>query len=155
MQRQRRDLVFGLLACVACAHPGTTQTPATDPNAALVVVLHRSEDVPTAIRMEVSNPNAAAVPFRRSHTAFDGLSDNIFEIRTPDAVEVPYRGPMRMHAPPESEDWVLVQPGRFHVAEVYLLEGYALQAGTTYTVRYRASSVSTLPSSPWFEFFVE
>ena len=62
---------------------------------------------------------------------------------------------MLKRAPPEREDWFFVQPGRFHTAEVDLLEGYPLQAGTTYTVRYRSSAVSTLPSSPWFDFVLE
>lgn len=105
--------------------------------------------------MEVSNPNASAVSFCRYHTAFEGLSNDIFEVRAPDGSEVPYGGPMLKRAPPEPEDWFLVQPGRFHTAEVDLQDGYALQAGTTYAVRYRSSSVSTLPGSPWFDFVLE
>lgn len=153
---RRRVWVLGLLASAACSRSGSSsQPPVSDPNASLLVALARSEETPTAIRMEVSNPSATAVSFCRYHTAFEGLSTDIFEVRTPDGSEVPYRGPMLKRAPPESEDWFLVQPGRFHTAEVDLLEGYALQAGTTYAIRYRSSSVSTLPSSPWFDFVVE
>ncbi len=152
---RRRVWVLGLLASAACSRPAPSQAPVSNPDATLVVALGHSEEVPTAIRMEVSNPGATAVSFCRVHTAFEGISNDIFEIRAPDGSEVPYRGPMLKRAPPGPEDWFVVQPGRFHTAEVDLLDGYALQAGTTYAVRYRASSVSTLPSSAWFDFTVE
>ncbi|MBV1860113.1 MAG: hypothetical protein KUG77_16995 [Nannocystaceae bacterium] len=152
---RRRVWILGLLANAACSRPGSSQAPVSDPNATLVVALQHAEEAPTAIRMEVSNPNATAVSFCRVHTAFEGLSSDIFEVRAPDESEVPYRGPMLKRAPPEPEDWFLVQPGRFHTAQVDLLNGYALRGGTTYAVRYRSSSVSTLPTSAWFDFAVE
>ena len=151
----RRTWVLGLLASAACSRPAPSQAPISNPDATLVVTLAHSEEVPTAIRMEVSNPGATEVSFCRVHTPFEGLSNDIFEVRAPDGSEIPYRGPMLKRAPPGPEDWFVVQPGRFHTAEVDLLEGYALQPGTTYTVRYRASAVSTLPGSPWFDFTAE
>lgn len=146
---------MALLATAACTPNASSQPPVHDPNAVLVVALGHSEEVPTAIRMEVSNPGASPVSFCRPQTAFEGLSSDIFEVRGPDGVELPYQGPMVKRAPPGPDDCFPVQPGRFHTAEVDLLDGYALQAGTTYSVRYRASAVSTLPSSPWFDFNVE
>lgn len=152
---RRRAWVLGLLATAACSRPGSSQAPVSDPNAALVVALQHSEEVPTGIRMEVSNPGATAVSFCRHHTAFEGLSNDIFEVRAPDGSELAYQGPMLKRTPPAPEDWFLVQPGRFHTAEVDLLDGYALRRGTSYAVRYRSSSVSTLPISAWFDFVVE
>lgn len=152
---RRRVWVLGLLAAAACSRPGSSPPPVSDPNVSLVVALGRSEETPTAIRMEVSNPGKTAVSFCRHHTPFEGLATDIFEVRAPDGSEVPYRGLMLKRAPPEPEDWFLVRPGRFHTAEVDLLEGYPLQARTTYSVRYRSSAVSTLPSSPWFDFVLE
>ena len=105
--------------------------------------------------MEVSNPGGPPISFCRIHTPFEGITSDIFEVRAPDGSEIPYGGPMLERAPPEPEDWFVVQPGRFHTAEVDLLAGYALRAGITYAVRYRASAVSTLPSSDWYDFTVE
>ncbi|MGH1345170.1 MAG: hypothetical protein ACRBN8_26650 [Nannocystales bacterium] len=151
----RRLCILGLLAAAACSRPGPSQAPSYDPNATLVVQLAHSEEVPTAIRMEVSNPGTTPVSFCRVHTPFEGLSNNIFEVRAPDGSELSYSGPMVKREAPGPDDCFEVQPGRFHTAEVDLLDGYALRAGTTYAIRYRSSSVSTLPSSPWFDFVVE
>ena len=69
-------LAVGLLAA-ACSRGGTSPTtiPSSEPGASLVVSLEPSAETPTAIRMEVSNPNAGAIAFCIYQTPFEGVLD--------------------------------------------------------------------------------
>jgi len=154
IERRRRGWALSLLAVAACSRAAPSQVP-RDPNAVLVVALHPSEEEPTGIRLEVSNPGDSPVSFCRYQTPFEGVVDDIFEVRTPDGAELPFRGPILQAATCEPEDWYAVQPGRFHTAEVDLAEGYPVQAGQVYMVRYRGSTTSTLPPSDWLDLTLE
>ncbi len=144
----------GLFAVAGCSHPSPPKNPSTA-GATLVVTLLPSQEVPTGIRMELSNPGTTPVPFCRYQTPFEGVMDDIFEVRLADGTELPFRGPILQYAECESGEWFTVQPGRFHTAEVDLADGYPMQVGQTYMVRYRGSSVSTLPASDWLDLIVE
>lgn len=146
---------FALLLASACGGATAQTTMSNPPGATLRVTLGPSEETPTAVRMEVSNPHPAPIEFCRAHTPFEGLRNDLFEVRGPAGTDVPYRGEMAKRAPPGPEDCFAVGPGRHHQAEVDLAEGYALQAGTTYRVQYRASTISRLPASDVLELQVE
>ncbi len=150
----RRAWVVALLA-TACARTGPGTASTSSPGASLVVTLQPSQEVPTGIRLEVSNPNQGPVSFCRYQTPFEGVVDDIFEVRAADGSELPFRGPILQTATCEKEDWFAVAPGRFHIAEVDLAEGYPLQVGQVYLVRYRGSDVSTLPPSDWLDLIVD
>lgn len=149
---KNRGWAIGLLA-VACAP--APQPPSAVPGAALVVALQPSHDVPTGVRLEVSNPHAGAVSFCPYQTPFEGAMDDIFEVRAADGVELPFRGPILERAACEADEWFAVQPGRHHTAEADLADGYPLQSGQVYMVRYRGSDVAGLPPSEWLDLAVE
>ncbi|MCR9164522.1 MAG: hypothetical protein ACE37F_07295 [Nannocystaceae bacterium] len=144
-----------LLALLTACAPATSQAPSAPEGASLVVTLEPSHDVPTGVRMEVSNPNAGAVSFCPYQTPFEGAMDDIFEVRTPDGVELPFRGPILERAACEPDEWFPVQPGRFHTAEADLTHGYPVQPGQVYMVRYRGSAVAGLPPSDWLDITIE
>lgn len=144
-----------VLALVAACAPTTSQAPAAPDGASLVVTLEPSHDIPTGIRLEVSNPNAGAVSFCPYQTPFEGAMDDVFEVRAADGVELPFRGPILERAECEADDWFSVQPGRFHTAEADLADGYPVQSGQVYMVRYRGSAVAGLPSSDWLDLAIE
>ncbi|MEM6294090.1 MAG: hypothetical protein AAGA54_22620 [Myxococcota bacterium] len=150
----RRAFLLGALALAGCARPAVTPASPTDPNAMLVVTLMPSEDTPTAVRMEVSNPGEAALEFCVYHTAFEGLRNDIFEVQDDQGAAVPYVGIMAKRAPPGPEHYATIAPHKFRVAEVDLTEGYALGPGT-YRVRYRGTDISGLPDSAWLDLVVE
>lgn len=151
----RRAWVVGLLAAACSRAAPPSDAPLSEPGASLVVSLQTSEESPTGVRMEVSNPNPGPIAFCRYQTAFEGVLDDIFEVRTVDGTELPFHGPILQGAHCEPEDWFTVQPGRFHVAEVDLADGYPLQARQVYAVRYRGSSVSALPPSDWIDLVID
>jgi hypothetical protein len=119
------------------------------------VTLQPSHDVPGGIRLEVSNPNAGAVSFCPYQTPFEGAMDDIFEVRAADGMELPFRGPILERAACEEGEWFSVQPGRFHTAEADLADGYPVQPGQVYMVRYRGSAVAGLPPSDWLDLAIE
>ncbi len=143
----RRACLTGVLASLACAPASSPTAPPSTADAMLTVSLLPSEEIPTAVRMEVANDSPVPIEFCRYHTAFEGLRNDIFEVRDPQGAVLEYRGPMAKRAAPEREDFFVVQPGRFHTAEVDLALGYALGGGQTYVVRYRGSEISGLPDS--------
>lgn len=150
----RRWLVSVSLAA-ACGGSAAQAQGTNPPGAALQVSLRPSEEVPTAVRMEVFNPHPAPIEFCRAHTPFEGLRNDIFVVLDADGAEVPYRGMMAKRAPPGPDDCFPVGGGRHHEAEVDLAPGYALQPGVTYTVRYRGSDISRLPDSEPVELPIE
>jgi len=151
----RHGWVVGLLAAACSRSVPPSEAPISEPGASLVVVLAPSPEVPTGVRLEVSNPSAGPIAFCRFQTPFEGVLDDIFEVRTADGAELPFHGPILEGAHCQSQDWFAVQPGRFHVAEIDLADGYPLQAGQVYAVRYRGSSVSALPPSDWIDLEVD
>ncbi len=150
----RRAFVLGAVSLVGCARASVTPASPTDPDAMLVVSLMPSEDTPTAVRMEVSNPGATPLEFCVYHTAFEGLRNDIFDVETAAGEPVDFVGIMAKRAPPGREHYATVAPRKFRVAEVDLAEGYALTPGT-YRVRYRGTDISGLPDSDWLDLVVE
>lgn len=105
------------------------------------------------IRMIVSNPTGQTHAFCKYHTAFEGLQNDIFSVRT-SGHEVEYRGVMKKRAEPGPEDYVHVAPGASVEAVVDLSEGYAFAAGD-YEVSYRGTRISGLKSSPTLALTIE
>jgi peptidyl-Lys metalloendopeptidase len=102
---------------------------------------------PTSVILQVTNPTSTTKTFCDYHTPFEGLRNNIFEVRSDGGVSLDYRGMMAKRAPPRDEDFLDVPAGQSRASgPVDLLEGYALTAGT-WQVRFSGNSISGLPAS--------
>jgi hypothetical protein len=102
---------------------------------------------PTSVVLQVENPTTTTKTFCDYHTPFEGLRNDLFEVRGVDGVVVDYRGMMAKRAPPGDDDFLDVPvSGRRTSDPVDLLEGYALTTGT-WTVRFSGNGISGLPAS--------
>lgn len=102
---------------------------------------------PIKLRMRVKNPTGAPLRFCRYHTLFEGLRNDIFDVKRADGSELEYRGMMAKRAPPGPEDYVTVAPGEEVVSdEVDVSEGYPFTAGT-HSIVFPGGGISGLPPS--------
>ena len=102
---------------------------------------------PVTLRLRVKNPTGAPLRFCTYHTLFEGLRNDILDVRRPDGSKLPYRGMMAKRAPPGPKDFLTVPPGGEALSEaVDVSEGYPFSAGA-YSVVFTGSDISGLPAS--------
>jgi hypothetical protein len=105
------------------------------------------------VRMTVRNPTETTRTFCDYHTPFEGIRNDIFEVRDSEGNEIGYAGMMAKRAPPDPTNFIHLKPGASRAAEVDLNTGYTLPVGK-YTVRYKKSGISGLGDSNTFSFEV-
>lgn len=102
---------------------------------------------PIALRMQVKNPTPKPQKFCTYHTLFEGLRNDLFEVKRADGSALEYRGMMAKRAPPDADDFITLAPGEARTSDaVDVSEGYAFTPGT-FTVVFTGGSISGLPAS--------
>lgn len=102
---------------------------------------------PIQFRQRVRNSTGVELKFCRYHTLFEGLRNDVLDVKNGDGIDLDYRGMMAKRAPPGPEDFITVAPGAEVVSEwVDVSEGYAFTAGK-FTVVFPGGGISELPSS--------
>lgn len=142
------------MSTFACASrdahaPPPTPEPTVMPDALEVTLL--PADALTAdhleLRMRVKNPTSKPQKFCTYHTLFEGLRNDLFEVKRADGSALEYRGMMAKRAPPDADDFITLAPGEARVSDaVDVSEGYAFTPGT-FSVVFTGGSISGLPAS--------
>ncbi len=102
---------------------------------------------PIELRMRVKNSTSTPQKFCSYHTLFEGLRNDLFEVKRADGSELEYRGMMAKRAPPDADDFITLAPGEARTSEaVDVSEGYAFTPGT-FSVVFTGGSISGLPAS--------
>ena len=102
---------------------------------------------PIELRMRVKNATAKPQKFCTYHTLFEGLRNDLFEVKRADGSELEYRGMMAKRAPPDADDFITLAPGEERTSDaVDISEGYAFTPGT-FSVVFTGGSISGLPAS--------
>jgi len=102
---------------------------------------------PLLLQMQVHNPTTTAARFCTYHTLFEGLRNNILDVKDAAGVTVDYRGVMAKRAPPGREDFRTIAAGATLVSDpVDVGEAYALPAGKG-TIAFSGNSISGLSAS--------
>lgn len=120
-------------------------------NEALVVTLVPADTLTAKtsveFRLRVKNPTNEPQEFCRYHTLFEGLRNDVLEVKSASGKVLDYRGMMAKRGPPTAEDMIRLDPGEETMSEaVDVRDGYAFTAGT-FTVAFRGGTISGLPSS--------
>ncbi|MGV3622933.1 MAG: hypothetical protein ACO1OB_19090 [Archangium sp.] len=115
-----------------------------------VTLLPRAEFTaggPMEFQLRVRNTGTAPQKFCTYHTLFEGLRNDVLDVKSADGRELEYRGMMARRAPPGPEDFVTLEPGDERTSEpVDVSEGYAFTAGK-FTVVFPGGGISGLPAS--------
>ena len=102
---------------------------------------------PIELRMRVKNSTGKPQKFCTYHTLFEGLRNDLFEVKRADGTELDYRGMMAKRAPPDADDFITLASGEERTSDaVDVSEGYAFTAGT-FSVVFTGGSISGLPAS--------
>ena len=102
---------------------------------------------PVELRMRVKNSTGKPQKFCTYHTLFEGLRNDLFEVKRVDGSALEYRGMMAKRAPPDADDFITLAPGEARVSDaVDVSEGYAFTPGT-FSVVFTGGSISGLPAS--------
>ena len=101
---------------------------------------------PITLTFVVRNPGEADRTFCDYHTPFEGIRNDLFEIRDASGAEVAYQGIMAKRSPPDADDYLLVRAGTRAEAPIDLTSKYTLGSGD-YTIRFTGNAISGLPAS--------
>ena len=66
---------------------------------------------PVELRMRVKNSTGKPQKLCTYHTLFEGLRNDIFDVKTGDGSKIDYRGMMAKRAPPGDDDFITLAPG--------------------------------------------
>jgi len=102
---------------------------------------------PIELRMRVKNSTGKPQKFCTYHTLFEGLRNDIFDVKNADGTKLDYRGMMAKRAPPGDDDFITLAPGEERTSNpVDISEGYAFSSGA-FTVMFSGGAISELPAS--------
>ncbi|MES3017844.1 MAG: protease [Bacteroidota bacterium] len=108
---------------------------------------------PVELKFRVFNPADTASQFLKWSTPFEPLVSKYLDITDEDGTQVDYRGAMAKRAmPPSADSYIKLNPGDSLVANVNLLEGYAISRASKYKIVYVATGMSgiTVKDSVYF-----
>jgi len=94
----------------------------------------------------VRNPDEAPRTFCDYHSPFEGIRNNIFEVKDAQGKVLPYQGMMAKRAAPSLSNFWTVPPKSKVRVLFDLSKGYTLPAGS-YTLRFSGNGISGLPAS--------
>lgn len=99
-----------------------------------------------SLRLLVENPTDGRRQFCSYHTPFEGIRNDIFEVRDAQGNELQYQGKMAKRAAPGKGDFVLLKAGASKSVDFSLEDAYDFASGK-YTIQFRGTDISMLPSS--------
>lgn len=100
---------------------------------------------PLQLQFTVNNPSNTVQRFLKWHTPFEPLISKYLDIRDENGNEVSYRGAMaRRMMPPPASDTLSVGPKQSLSETVDLLQGYAIEKPSRYTIIYSGGNISSL-----------
>lgn len=98
---------------------------------------------PLSLKFVVRNTSDTTLQFLKWETPFEPLLGKYLDVKDADGTQVNYRGAMAKRAmPPSAESYIKVGPKDSLVANVNLLEGYAITRASKYTILYVAQGMS-------------
>ncbi|MDF1662163.1 MAG: hypothetical protein P1V97_10345, partial [Planctomycetota bacterium] len=99
-----------------------------------------------SLRLLVENSSQNSAQFCTYHTPFEGIRNNIFEVRDAQGNEQQYQGKMAKRIPPGKNDFVVLKAGASKSVDFNLEDAYQFPPGD-YTIQFQGSDISMLPSS--------
>jgi hypothetical protein len=98
---------------------------------------------PVELKFTVVNHADTAQQFLKWATPFEPLVSKYLDVIDADGTQVNYRGAMAKRAmPPSADSYLKVNPKDSLVANINLLEGYAIARASRYTIVYVAQGTS-------------
>jgi len=107
-----------------------------------------------SLSLRVTNPSEEARQFCSYHTPFEGIRNRWLEITGEGGDELPFQGKMAKRAPPDANDFLVLQPGESRSASFDPTSAFELVPGA-YRIRFLGSGVSLLPDSESVTLVVE
>lgn len=96
------------------------------------------------LEFTLANESARNLLFLRWHTPLEGMASNMFLVRDAEGYEVSYRGVLAKRGRPKRSEYVAIRAGDSVSTVVDLADGYDLNGGGAYTVKFRNPRTSQL-----------
>lgn len=95
------------------------------------------------LKFTVVNNADTIQQFLKWATPFEPLVSKYLDVKDEDGTQVNYRGAMAKRAmPPSADSYIRINPHDSLVANINLLEGYAITRASKYTITYVGSNMS-------------
>jgi hypothetical protein len=98
---------------------------------------------PIELKFTVVNNTDTIQQFLKWDTPFEPLVSKYLDVKDAEGTQVNYRGAMAKRAmPPSADSYIKVNPGDSLVANINLLDGYAITRASKYTIIYVGANMS-------------
>lgn len=112
-----------------------------------------SETLKQIFEFSVKNNSNTGFFFCKYHTPFEGIRNDIFELKNETGDILEYLGEMVKRCPPEKKDFMQVEPGQIKKVEFFIDNQYELKPGQ-FTIKFRGGGISGLPDSQPHSFVI-
>ena len=137
-------LVFLILSVfILVPSAGAADTPPPLSAGIDVLTVDETTGIAVQIKFTLTNHSTQAIDILKWGTPFDGrFTADCFDVRLDDT-PVPYRGILVKRGAPRPSDYMTVAAGDTISATIDLASGYTIYQAGIYTIRYRATALST------------